>query len=141
MKKGRNAGILNTTPGETQSPADVFSIFTRILVIVHVLASAQREPVSREPPGAAAGCPQLLAQRQALRGHVAVAVIDQHSPSALLSSERAADRHVCGDDNGHTQGLDISRFKAPRRQTKGPLHLFYSSVAQICGCCMLEHYF
>lgn len=62
-----------------------------------------------------------------------VAVIYQDSPSTLLSSKRAADRHVCSDDNGHMEGLDINRFKAPLRQTKVPLHLFYSSVAQICG--------
>lgn len=31
---------------EKQRRTDVFSIFTRILIIVHVLASAQREPVS-----------------------------------------------------------------------------------------------
>lgn len=38
--------ILNRTLGKTQRRTDVFSIFTRILIIVHVLASAQREPVS-----------------------------------------------------------------------------------------------
>lgn len=115
----------------------MFSIFTRILIIVHVLASSQREPVSRETPGTATGCSQLLAQRQALRGYVVVTVIYQYSPSTLLSSKWAADRHVCGDDNGHMEGLDINRFKAPLRQTKVLLHLFYSSVAQICGYVVL----
>lgn len=135
MKKGRNAGWKNfkQNTGKTQRATDVFSIFTRILIIVQVLASSQREPIPRETPGTATGRSQLLAQPQALRGYVVVTVIYQNSPSALLSSKRAADRHVCGDDNRHTEGLDINRFKAPLRPTKVPLHLFYSSVAQICG--------
>lgn len=102
--------------GTTQRPADVFSIFTRILIIVQVLASSQREPISRKTPGSAWDCSQLLAQHQALRGYVLVTVIYQYSSSTLLSSERAANCHICGDDNEHMHGLDINRFKAPLRQ-------------------------
>lgn len=107
---------LNRTLGTAQRPTDVFSIFTRVLIIVQVLASSQREPISRKTPSSAWGCSQLLAQQQALRSYVLVTVIYQYSPSALLSSERAANRHICSDDNKHMHGLDINRFKAPWRQ-------------------------
>lgn len=107
---------LNRTLGTTQRPTNVFSIFTRILIIVQVLASSQREPISRKTPGTASGCSQLLAQQQALRSYVLVTVIYQYSPSTLLSSERAANRHICSDDNEHMHGLDINRFKVPLRQ-------------------------
>lgn len=89
--------------------------FTGIVIVVQVLASSEREPVSRETPGSASGRSQLLAQRQAPRGYVLVTVVDQHSSSALLSSERTADRHICGDDTEHMHGLDISSFNAPLR--------------------------
>lgn len=90
--------------------------FTGIVIMVQVLASSEREPVSRETPGSASGRSQLLAQRQAPRGYVLVTVVDQHSSSALLSSERTANGHICGDDTEHMHGLDISSFKAPLRQ-------------------------
>lgn len=96
---------------------DVCGVFTRVLITVQVLASSQREPVSSEAPGpSASDGSQLLAQHQSPRGHIAVAVVYQHSPSAVLSSERAANSHVCRDDNGHMRGLVINRFKAPLRQ-------------------------
>lgn len=108
--------ILTRTLGTAE--ADVFHILTRIVVVVQVLASSQREPVPRETPGTASGRSQLLAQPQALRSYVLVTVIDQYSSSALLSSKGAANGHVCGEDNRHMPGLDISRFKVPLRQLR-----------------------
>lgn len=89
--------------------------FTGIVITVQVLASSEREPESRETPGSAPGRSQLLAQRRAPPGDVLVTVVDQHSSSALLPSERTANRHICGDDSEHMNGLDISSFKAPLR--------------------------
>lgn len=115
----------------------MFSIFTRILIFVQVLASSQREPISRKNPRSASGCSQLLAQRQALRGYILVTVIYQYSSSTLLSSERAANCHICDDDNKHMHCLDINRFKAPLRQfrlKKNYLCIYFNHpFAQICG--------
>lgn len=120
----------------------MFSIFTRILIIVQVLASSQREPKSRKTPGLAWGGSQLLAQHQALRGYVLVTVIYQYSSSTLLSSERAANRHICSDDNEHMRGLNIIRFKAPLRQfdlkettSAFALHILCSDLGSLSVAC------
>lgn len=69
-------------------------MFTRILVVVQVLASSQSESKSRQAASGGPGCSQLLAQHQALRGHISVTVEDQYSASTLLASERTAHCHV-----------------------------------------------
>lgn len=69
-------------------------VFTRILIVVQVLASSQSESISKQTVTGGPGCSQLLAQCQALRGCVSVTIKDQYSPSTLLASERTAHRHV-----------------------------------------------
>lgn len=89
-------------------------VFTRILIVVQVLASSYSESESRDAATGGPGGSQLLAQHQALRGHVSVTVEDQYSASPLVASEWTAHRHVYGMT--HMYVLDISRVKAPLRQ-------------------------
>lgn len=75
------------------------SVFTRILIVVQVLAASQSESIARQAPAGGPGCLQFLAQNQALRGYVPVTIKDQYPASTLLPSKRTAHCHVCSVDN------------------------------------------
>lgn len=92
-RKNFDYNALYSTPSR-EGPTWWVWLFTRILIVVHVLASSYSESKPRQAATRRPGRSQLLAQHQALHGHVFVTVKDQYPATAILASEWTAHCHV-----------------------------------------------